>query len=296
MTLDQLRVFIAVAERQHVTRAAEHLRISQPAVTAAIQALEGRYGVALFHRVGRRIELTEAGRSFLDEARMLVAHAGRAELALSELGTMTRGTLSISASQTISSSWLPPHLARFRKAYPGIALKVGMGNTAEVAKAVHDGATELGFVEGAVNDPALVAEQVALDRLVIVVSPDHPWAAREKLDPDAMAAGDWILREPGSGTRSEFEAALPRLGLEADALRVVLELPSNEAVRRAVELGIGATAISELAVAMSLQLGTLRQVGEAVLERPFLAIFHRDRRPSRAAETLLALTRAGAQP
>lgn len=295
MTLDQLRVFIAVAERQHVTRAAEYLRISQPAVTAAIQALEGRYGVALFHRVGRRIELTEAGRSFLDEARMLVAHAGRAELALSELGTMTRGTLSISASQTISSTWLPPHLARFRKTYPGIALKVGMGNTAEVAKAVHDGATELGFVEGAVSDPALIAEQVALDRLVIVVSPEHPWAAREKLDPDAMAAGDWILREPGSGTRSEFEAALPRFGLKADALRVALELPSNEAVRRAVELGTGATAISELAVAMSLQLGTLRQVGEAVLERPFLAIFHRDRRPSRAAGTLLALTRAGAR-
>lgn len=290
MTLDQLRVFIAVAERQHVTRAAEHLHISQPAVTAAIQALESRYGVPLFHRVGRRIELTEAGRSFLDEARMLVAHAGRVELALFELGTMARGTLSIGASQTISSYWLPPYLARFRESYPGVALRVGMGNTAEVAKAVLDGATELGFIEGAVQEPALITTQVALDRLVIVVSPEHPWANRKKLDPDTIASGDWILREPGSGTRSEFEAVLPRLGLKADALRIALELPSNEAVRRAVELGTGATAISELAVAMSLRLGTLRQVGEAVLERPFLAIFHRDRRPSRAAETLLALT------
>jgi DNA-binding transcriptional LysR family regulator len=292
MTLDQLRVFIAVAERQHVTRAAEHLRISQPAVTAAIQALESRYGVSLFHRVGRRIELTEAGRSFLDEARMLVAHAGRAELVLFELSTMARGTLSISASQTISSYWLPPHLARFRRTYPGITLRVGMGNTAEVAKAVRDGATELGFIEGAVHDPALITAQVALDRLVIVVSPEHPWANCEKLEPDAIAAGNWILREPGSGTRSEFETALPRLGLKADALRIALELPSNEAVRRAVELGTGATAISELAVASSLRLGTLRQVGAAILERPFLVIFHRDRRPSRAAETLLALTQA----
>lgn len=294
MTLDQLRVFIAVAERQHVTRAAEYLHISQPAVTAAVQALEGRYGVALFHRVGRRIELTAAGRSFLDEARVLVAHAGRTELMLSELGTMMRGTLAISASQTISSTWLPPYLARFRNTYPGIALRVGMGNTAAVARAVCDGAAELGFVEGAVGEPALVTEAVALDRLVIVVSPGHPWAGCQHLTPEVMAAGDWILREPGSGTRSEFEAALPRLGLKAEALRVVLELPSNEAVRRAVELGTGATAISELAVAMNLRLGTLCQVGSAVLERPFLVIFHRDRRPSRAAGTLLELVRAGA--
>jgi len=293
MTLDQLRVFIAVAERQHVTRAAEHLHVSQPSVTAAIQALEGRYGVALFHRIGRRIELTAAGRSFLDDARTLMAQAERTELALSELGTMTRGTLTIHASQTIASIWLPPHLARFRKSYPGIALRVGMGNTAEVARTIRDGAAELGFIEGPVNDPALVTQQVALDRLVIVVSPDHPWASRTTLTPDTLADGDWILREPGSGTRSEFEAALPRLGVTADALRVALELPSNEAVRSAVELGAGATAISELAVAMSLRLGTLRQVGEVVVERPFSAIFHRDRRPSRTAQTLLDCIRSG---
>jgi DNA-binding transcriptional LysR family regulator len=293
MTLDQLRVFIAVAERQHVTRAAEHLHVSQPSVTAAIQALEGRYGVALFHRVGRRIELTAAGRGFLDEARALIAQAERTELALSEFGAMTRGTLTIHASQTIASIWLPPHLARFRERYPGITLRVGMGNTAEVARTIRDGAAELGFIEGAINDPALVTERVAQDRLVIVVSPDHPWASGAPLTPDMLATGDWILRERGSGTRSEFEAALPRLGVAADRLRVALELPSNEAVRSAVELGAGATAISELAVAMSLRLGTLRRVGEVVVERPFSAIFHRDRRPGHAAQTLLDGAKAG---
>jgi DNA-binding transcriptional LysR family regulator len=294
MTLDQLHVFIAVAERQHVTRAAEHLHISQPSVSAAVRALEDRYGVALFHRVGRRIELTEAGRIFLDEARVLVAQAERTELVLSELGSMARGTLAIHASQTIASYWLPPHLSRFRRTHPGIGLRVGMGNTADVAKAVRDGVAELGFVEGAIPDPALVGEQVAIDRLVVVVGPHHPWAACAALHPDLMREGDWILREPGSGTRSEFEAALPRLGLTAEALRVVLELPSNESVRSAVELGAGATAISELAVTKSLQLGQLRQIGEPILERPFLAIVHRDRRPSRAAERLLALVRDGA--
>lgn len=296
MTFDQLRIFIAVAERQHVTRAAEHLHISQPSVSAAIQGLENRYGIALFNRVGRRIELTEAGRIFLAEARLLVVQAERAELTLSELGAMARGTLAIHASQTISSYWLPPYLARFRKAYPGIGLRIGMGNTAEVAKAVHDGVAELGFVEGAIQDSALVSEQVAVDRLVVVVSPSHPWAGQAALTPDLMRAGDWILREPGSGTRSEFEAALPRLGLAAGSLRVVLELPSNDSVRSAVEFGAGATAASELAVTMSLRLGQLKQIGEPILERPFLAIVHRDRRPSRAAATLLALVRGSAAP
>src|SRR3954466_11247540 len=106
MTLDQLRIFIAVAEREHMTRAAEALHISQPAVSAAVSALEGRHGIKLFHRVGRRVELTEAGGTLLREARAIVGHVAGVDLMLSEFGGLRRGTLRLAASQTVAGYWL----------------------------------------------------------------------------------------------------------------------------------------------------------------------------------------------
>src|SRR5215468_5034327 len=124
MTLEQLRIFEAVADREHVTRAAEALNLTQSAVSAAIAALENRHAVALFSRVGRRVELTDAGRLFLDEARAVLARARAAELALSEIAGLERGALTIYASQTIASYWLPPRLVSFRRAHPRITINL----------------------------------------------------------------------------------------------------------------------------------------------------------------------------
>src|SRR3984893_3690573 len=150
MTLEQLRIFVAVAERQHVTQAARALNLAQSAASHAIAALEARHDTKLFDRVGRRIELTEAGQGFLGEARAVLARAEAAELVLSELGSLKRSTLSIQASQTIAGYWLPRHMVVFRKAYPQIQIRLAIGNTAQVAAAVQGGMAELGFVEGAV--------------------------------------------------------------------------------------------------------------------------------------------------
>jgi DNA-binding transcriptional LysR family regulator len=290
MTLEQLRIFVAVAERQHVTRAAEALHIAQSAASAAIAALEARHSAKLFDRVGRGIELTEAGRLFLVEARAVLARAEAAELVLAELGGMVRGTLSVQASQTIASYWLPRHLVAFRRAHPGIDIRLGIGNTAQAAAAVHAGAAELGFVEGAADDPLLDSRKVAADRLVAVVAPDHPWAdgVRRSLE-ELVETGDWVLREPGSGTRSAFEAALVERAIQPSRLRVVLELPSNEAVRAAVEAGMGATVISAAVAAPSLEAGLLYHLPLNLPERPFSVLRHRERHSSRAAEALLAL-------
>ena len=149
MTLEQLRIFVAVAERQHITRAAESLNLTQSAVSSAVTTLEGRHGIALFDRVGRGIVLNQAGEAFLGEARAVLARVAAAEAALSDLSGLERGRLSIHASQTIASYWLPPRLAAFHSRYPGIVLDVAMGNTAQVARAVAEGAAELGLVEGA---------------------------------------------------------------------------------------------------------------------------------------------------
>jgi DNA-binding transcriptional LysR family regulator len=289
MTLEQLRIFVAVAERQHVTRAAEALNLSQSAVSAAIAALEGRYGAKLFHRVGRGIELTEAGTLFLERARGVLAMAQSAELVLSELGGLKRGTLLMHASQTIASYWLPRHLVAFGHAHPGIGIRLTVGNTAEVAAAVHAGAAELGFVEGIVEDPALTSRPIARDQMVIVVGPMHPWARRGDVAPADLLETDWVLREPGSGTRSVFEQALEGFGVPVRALRVALELPSNEAVRAAVEAGLGATAISASVAAPSLEVGLLKQIALALPERQFHVLRHVERNHSRAADALLAM-------
>jgi DNA-binding transcriptional LysR family regulator len=289
MTLDQLRVFVAVAERQHMTRAAEALSIAQSAVSASIAALEGRHGARLFHRVGRGIELTEAGRAFLSEARAVLARAEAAEHVLSDLGDLTRGTLRVQASQTIAGYWLPRHLVAFHRAHPGIDIELAIGNTAQVAAAIHDGLAELGFVEGAVHDPLLESRKVARDQLMVVVGPDHPWGAAAHITPAQLATGDWVLREPGSGTRTVFEAALRGFGIAPTSLRVALTLPSNESVRAAVEAGLGATALSASVAAPSIEAGLLRPAGLALPERDFHVLRHTERYRSRPAEALLAL-------
>ena len=293
MTLEQLRVFVAVAERQHMTRAAEALHLAQSAVSAAIAGLEARHGARLFSRVGRGIELTEAGTVFLGEARAVLARAEAAELVLSELGGLKRGRLSLHASQTIASYWLPRHLVAFRRAHPGIEIRLGVGNTAQVVEAVRGGLAELGFIEGVVEDPSLAITEIARDQLVVVVSANEASSLPEILAPADLAAFDWVLREPGSGTRSAFEAAMAAAGIPFPQLRVVMELPTNEAVRAAVEAGMGATAISASVAASGLEAGLLAQVKVVLPERAFHVIHHSERHRSAAATALMRLMMPG---
>jgi DNA-binding transcriptional LysR family regulator len=161
MTLDQLRVFVAVAERQHLTKAAEALNLAQSAVSTAISTLENRHNTKLFHRVGRGIELAEAGILFAKEARAILARVASAELMLAELAGLKQGTLIVQASQTIASYWLPRHLATFRQAYPGIDIRLRVSNSKQTAEAVLNGTAELGFVEGPVEDPLLTSAPIA---------------------------------------------------------------------------------------------------------------------------------------
>jgi DNA-binding transcriptional LysR family regulator len=289
MTLDQLRVFVAVAERQHVTQAARALNIAQSAVSHSVAALEDEFGIRLFNRVGRGIELTEAGRLFVDEARAVLARAAAARLKLSEMGELKRGTLLVHASQTIASYWLPSRLKAFRTLHPLIEIRLAIGNTGQVARSIHDGLADIGFIEGGITDPELEASVVARDQLILVVSPEHPWAGCRTLTPAMLLDTEWVLREPGSGTRSEFEAALEALGVAAADLRVAMELPSNEAVRAAAEVGMGAAVMSASVAAPSLEAGLLHHVSFALPLRMFAIVRHRERYLSRSAEALVAL-------
>ena len=289
MTLEQLRIFVAVAERQHVTRAAEAINITQSAASAAIAALEGRYGVALFDRIGRRIALTKAGEEFLPEARAVLARATAAERTLADLAGVKRGALTLYASQTITNYWLPQLIARFRALYPGITLNVIAGNTQQVAAATREGLADLGFVEGAIDDPQLSGEVVASDRMIAVFAKDDPLARKAKLSVTDLKKTRWVLREPGSGTRAEFKLALQRLGISPADLNIALELPSNEAVLAAVAAGAGATVVSALVADAGLRLGELATPKAPLSERTFQVLRHRERHISRAEAAFLAL-------
>lgn len=284
MTLEQLRIFLAVAEREHVTRAAEVLHLTQSTVSGAINALESRHGIKLFHRVGRGIELTEAGRVLAGQAKTILADVRTAELAIADLNDIKRGTLAVFASQTIAGYWLPRHLVAFNSRYPQIDLNLEVGNTAQCTQAIIAGTADLGFIEGGIDEPAVSIELVAVDRLVVVVGAKHPWAAKAPALPQEMGATGWVLREPGSGTRSSFESALQAMRIDPAGLHVAIELPSNEAICAAVEASRFATAISATVARSGIDAGQLVAVPFELPIRAFSLIRHRERHRTRASE------------
>jgi DNA-binding transcriptional LysR family regulator len=288
MTLDQLRIFVAVAERGHVTKAAELLGISQSAASAAIRSLEQGHGVQLFNRVGRNIEISQTGRRFLPEAKAVLERAAVAHNVLEHVSQTIAGSLSIAASQTIASYWLPRRLASFHEAYPAVRLSVSIGNTRQVEANVLDGAADLGLVEGRTESDILRRTKVDVDRLMLVVASSHPEIAELSHGRPDIRGLRWIIREGGSGTREVLEDLARREGISLTDLQIFLVLPSNEAVRQAVEAGAGATIISELVVARAVAEGSLRSIPLELPKRDFAVITHRDRQSSLAQIALKA--------
>lgn len=289
MTLEQLRIFVAVAERRHFTQAAQDLRLTQSAVSAAVAALEARYGVPLFDRVGRRVDLTRAGLLLLGEARAILRRAGDAVRLLNDLSDMVCGEIGLFGSYTVANYWLPPLMHRFHTAYPGIALSLAIGNTEQAVAALRAGACDLACVEGRVEDESLIAAEVPGDRLVMVVGCGHPWFGAPEIPPDRLGETPWVLRERGSGTREMFEEHLRRHHNDPAALTVALELPSGEAVKSAVLAGAGAAVMSELIVEREIALGLLHALPAPCPARRFHVLHHPSRHRTRAVATFIAL-------
>ncbi|OJU49674.1 MAG: LysR family transcriptional regulator [Mesorhizobium sp. 61-13] len=291
MTLEQLRIFVAVAEREHVTRAAADLNLTQSATSAAVAALESRYATKLFDRVGRRIALTDAGRIFLVEAKAVLARAATAELVLADLAGLKVGSLNLAASQTVGNYWLPKVIHAFRAAYPGLSVELTMGNTETVAALVREGVANLGFVEGLVEENALQVTAVADDEMMLVVPVGHPWAKARRGAEIDLRSSRWVLREHGSGTRSIVDAMLRERGYGLRDIEIDIVLPSNEAVRAAVESGAGATVLSKLVVNSALQTGSLMAVDCAVPRRQFYMLHHNQHHVTAAEREFVRLVK-----
>ncbi len=291
MTFEQLRVFVEVAERLHMTQAAAALNLTQSSASAAVQALEARLNMALFDRIGRRLELTDAGRVLFPEAKAVLAKALGAEQALAELHGLLRGRLRLWASQTIAGYWLPPYLHQFHVAHKGVTIELQIGNSLQVSRAVLNGDADLGFVEGDVDEPILVQIPVGADQLQTVVSKNSRACRRrrrrtQRLGAGALgAAGERIWNTPG------LRGLLRRSGIDPAQLDVIMELPSNEAVRSVVEAGGGATALSQIVVADKLSTGALVALPFRCPGRRYVALRHGDRHRGRAESALLDMMR-----
>ncbi len=288
MTLDQLRVFVEVAERGHVTRAAEALHISQSAVSAAIAALEEHYQIKLFDRVGRGIQLSEAGRIFVREARAVLERASMAQSVLQDLAGSPAGPIGLAASQTIATYWLPHRLAAFHLANPCVRLNVAIRNTHEVESAVADGEVSIGLVEGPTQHPVVSRIRIDHDQMVLVVAAGRASPAENPGGKVDLRALNWVIREPGSGTRRALEDLAAREDLSLEDLNIFLELPGNEAVRAAVEAGAGATIISRHVVASAIEAGRLREIPIDLPQREYALLRHRDRHATLAQKALVA--------
>ncbi len=299
MTLEQLRIFLAVAEHLHFTRAAAALHITQPAVSAAIQTLERSYGIPLFHRVGRRVELTESGRWLQAQGQIILDQVQQAEQGLRELNNLQVGELHLGSSLTIGNYWLPHRISAYKHLYPGLQVRCTLANTEAICEGLLRGDFDLGLVEGVSrpeDQPHLEQHIIGWDRLCLIVGRGHPWYHRSNIAISELVETDWIMREPGSGTQQHFEAALAQWGIRLEALSVILRMQSGEMVKALVGQGAAAGAISELMIRNEVRLGDLKAVplaaGGDALQRPFLLLKHRQRYTSRAAQAFEQMIRS----
>lgn len=285
MNLDQLQVFLVVSRHLHFSRAAEELYITQPAVSASIAKLETLFGVRLFHRIGRRVELTDAGRFLAHEGHRLLEQVSQLERRLLEFNALKRGVITIGASLTVGNYWLPPILKRFYDAHSGIKVQCGLGNAEQVLEGTGRGEYDLGFISGSDEDPLpdqLLAEPVGHECLQIVVAQSHPWFGIERLQPQQLQTSTWVMRERGSGARQMFADGLHRLQISLESLPVSLVLTSSEMMKSVVLHGGGAAALPESMVRHEITLKLLWPVPVEglVMTQSILMIRHAQRHQS----------------
>ena len=287
-TIQALALFAAVVEAGTMTRAAKTTGLTQPAISAQVKALERYYGTPLLDRGGRGSALTAAGRLVGDYAGRVLALVDELGRAVADLEGLGAGELVVGASSTVGEQLLPAYLGRFHAAHPKVRLSVRIGNSAEVTRLVAARALDFAVVGQEPDDPDLLAEPVLEDRLVAFVAPGDPLLRTAPLPARALCGRQFVMRETGSATRALAERCLRATSCGPGH---VIELGSNEAVKRAVEAGLGIGLLSTHAIEAERLAGLLVDLPLAGWDcrRSFWLIRRRDRALTRAEQAFLAL-------
>lgn len=282
----QLEVFLATAHHENITRAAESLSMSQSAASGALKELEQQFGIRLFDRVGKRLQLNELGRLLRPRAQALLEHGRDLEDALARHADV--GQLKVGATLSIGNYLAVGILARFMREQPGARVSLEVANTETIARKVADFELDLGLIEGEIRQPDLESLPWREDELRVFCAPGHPLAQKKELDDHDLLEATWILREPGSGTRQTFDRAMHGL---VPQLQILLELQHTEAIKRAVEAGLGIGCLSRVTLQDAFSRGSLvaLDVPHRDFHRRFDLILHRQKYRSAGIERWLAL-------
>ena len=283
ITLRQIEVFAAIARLENVSRAATQLNMSQSAASTALLDLERNFDCPLFDRVGKSLRLNGSGRGLLPQAEDMLARACEVE------GFLAGGRLApvaVGATLTIGNYLATLVVVEYLQKNPGSRVDLSVCNTQQVIERLRCFELDLGLIEGEASDSDLIFEPWLDDELVVFCAPSHPLAAAGLARSTALAAQKWIVREPGSGTRALFDRAVRAIGVDPD---VCLQLEHTEAIKRAVESGLGIGCLSRLSLREALRRGSLVEIRtpELALRRRFQFVRQRQRHVSSATQMFI---------
>ncbi|GJM13913.1 MAG: transcriptional regulator [Pseudohongiella sp.] len=273
-TLKQLQVFLAVASHENVSLAADELAMSQSAASTSLKELEHRFGVRLFDRIGKRLQLNEQGITLRSKAEALIA--GAEELESSLIGNSDIGELNVGATLTIGNYLAIGIMAAFMKEHSNARVNLNVENTASIAAKVRNFELDIGLIEGELQEPDLDVSYWREDELALFCSPTHPLAATGDLSDEDLLMADWIIREKGSGTRQAFDRAMSGI---LPNLKLRLELQHTEGIKRAVEAGLGIGCLSLITLEEAFRRGSLvpLKCSHRNLSRKFYFILHKQK-------------------
>ena len=253
LTLRQLQVFEKVAKHLNYSRAAEELYLSQPAVSMQIKQLEGHIGLPLFEQMGKKIFLTEAGRELFHYARNIAQQLAEMEAVFDEMKGLGQGKLTLSVVNT-ANYFTPQLLARFCQRYPDINVILQVANRDAVLKQLADNSTDLAIMGQPPEGLDLIAEPFLDNPLVVIAPPDHPLAKLNRVKFARLAEETFLSREKGSGTRSAMERIFSQHKIQP---RISMEMETNEAIKQAVQAGMGLGILSLHSIELELETGRL---------------------------------------
>lgn len=288
----RLQVFYTVARLLSFTKAAEELHMTQPAVTFQVRQLEEQYNTRLFDRTHNRISLTEAGQKVYECGARIFEIYSEMDNAVRELTGDISGVLILGASTTIAEYMLPVLLGDFKAEYPDVTIRLKVANTDGIVSQIENNAIDLGVVEAPVTNKNLVVEECSTDQLVVIVPPGHELENQECIPLKLLGDYPFICREEGSGTREVMLESMHAAGIGPNELNVSMELGSLEAIKGAVEAGMGISVISSATIQKELKLGTLIAIRtEPPIVRPFSFVHQKQKFRMRAMDELLSFAR-----
>jgi len=286
----KLKVFCTVAETRSFSKTSEIIHLTQPAVSLQIQALEEIYETKLFDRSSSRVTLTPAGEILYKYAKEILVLYASAEKVIGEMTGLVKGSITIGAGSTIGNYLLPSVISDFRKTHPKIKVHLFVANMQRVIELLNAGNINVGLIEGDVKRQKIVVEKLLSDELLLIVPPHHSWAKRKEVSIAELIEEPFILREAGSGTRQTIEKFLARHGITLQSMKVSMVLGSTQAIKEAVENGLGVSIISRWAARKEIKYGTLNMLSfkEEKMVRNFSLITYKNSVSSHAIEEFLA--------